>query len=296
MDEKHTVIAANRPHGDPVIGPGTYVRDDHGQDQHHRPETADAAPLVGVVGDAGLHWSPVLGIAATYLLLQRRRHLGHQHPHRLGLRHRQLRLVDRYRPRGNVDFSDPAAAEAVVAQLDQPLRRSDDAVRRHVRRHVPGAAHGPSVAGLLVVPLSEHDELWPQFRSPLVWDVFAVSTYFTISLVFWYIGLVPDLATLRDRAQNDVAAIIYGMLSLGWRGSARHWHRYEKAYLLLPAWRRRWCSLCTRSCPSISPSASCPGGIPRSSRRTSWRAPSIPDSPWCWCWRFRFAPSTTCTT
>jgi molybdopterin-containing oxidoreductase family membrane subunit len=75
--------------------------------------------------------------------------------------------------------------------------------------------------------------IWPQFRSPLVWDVFAVSTYFTISLVFWYIGLVPDLATLRDSARNPVARFIYGMLCLGWRGSARHWHRYETAYLLL---------------------------------------------------------------
>src|SRR5438128_761930 len=74
---------------------------------------------------------------------------------------------------------------------------------------------------------------WPQFRSPLVWDVFAVSTYFTISLVFWFIGLIPDLATLRDRAENRWAAMIYGMLAMGWRGSARHWKRYEKAYLLL---------------------------------------------------------------
>ena len=74
---------------------------------------------------------------------------------------------------------------------------------------------------------------WPQFRSPLVWDVFAVSTYFTISLVFWFIGLIPDLATLRDRAQNRIAQIAYGMLAMGWRGSARHWHRYETAYLLL---------------------------------------------------------------
>ncbi len=74
---------------------------------------------------------------------------------------------------------------------------------------------------------------WPQFRSPLVWDVFAVSTYFTISLVYWYIGLVPDLATMRDRAHNMFAKMTYGMLALGWRGSARHWHRYEKAYLLL---------------------------------------------------------------
>ena len=74
---------------------------------------------------------------------------------------------------------------------------------------------------------------WPQFRSPLVWDVFAVSTYFTISLVFWFIGLIPDLATLRDRAANRWAAIIYGILAVGWRGSARHWSRYETAYLLL---------------------------------------------------------------
>jgi Ni/Fe-hydrogenase subunit HybB-like protein len=74
---------------------------------------------------------------------------------------------------------------------------------------------------------------WPQFRSPLVWDVFAVSTYFTISLLFWFIGLIPDLATLRDRSDNRWARMIYGMLAMGWRGSARHWHRYESAYLLL---------------------------------------------------------------
>ena len=75
--------------------------------------------------------------------------------------------------------------------------------------------------------------VWPQFRSPLVWDVFAVSTYFTISLVFWFVGLIPDLATLRDMAQNRIARTIYGALAMGWRGSARHWHRYETAYLLL---------------------------------------------------------------
>jgi Ni/Fe-hydrogenase subunit HybB-like protein len=74
---------------------------------------------------------------------------------------------------------------------------------------------------------------WPQFRSPLVWDVFAVSTYFTISLVFWFIGLIPDLATLRDRSESRLPRIIYGILAMGWRGSARHWHRYETSYLLL---------------------------------------------------------------
>src|SRR6266536_5210091 len=74
---------------------------------------------------------------------------------------------------------------------------------------------------------------WPQFRSPLIWDVFAVSTYFTISLLFWFIGLIPDLATLRDRAENKYTEMIYGLLAMGWRGSARHWARYETAYLLL---------------------------------------------------------------
>ncbi len=75
--------------------------------------------------------------------------------------------------------------------------------------------------------------LWPQFRSPLLWDVFAVSTYFTISAVFWFVGLLPDLATLRDTSKKRWQQVVYGMLSMGWRGSARHWQRYEKASLLL---------------------------------------------------------------
>jgi molybdopterin-containing oxidoreductase family membrane subunit len=75
--------------------------------------------------------------------------------------------------------------------------------------------------------------VWPQFRSPLVWDVFAVSTYATVSLLFWFVGLIPDLATLRDRSPSRAGRVIYGMLAMGWRGSARHWHRYEIAYLLL---------------------------------------------------------------
>ncbi|MEP6644723.1 MAG: NrfD/PsrC family molybdoenzyme membrane anchor subunit [Acidobacteriaceae bacterium] len=74
---------------------------------------------------------------------------------------------------------------------------------------------------------------WPQFRSPLVWDVFAVSTYGTTSLLFWFIGLIPDLATMRDRTNKKPLKFIFGALALGWRGSARHWHRYETAYLLL---------------------------------------------------------------
>lgn len=75
--------------------------------------------------------------------------------------------------------------------------------------------------------------IWPQFRSPLLWDVFAVSTYATVSLMFWFVGLIPDLATLRDRSKNRAAKVIYGFLAMGWRGSVIHWHRYETAYLLL---------------------------------------------------------------
>jgi molybdopterin-containing oxidoreductase family membrane subunit len=75
--------------------------------------------------------------------------------------------------------------------------------------------------------------LWPNFRSPLIWDVFAVSTYATVSALFWYVGLIPDLATLRDRAQNQLVRIVYGFFAVGWRGSARHWANYEVAYLIL---------------------------------------------------------------
>jgi molybdopterin-containing oxidoreductase family membrane subunit len=86
-----------------------------------------------------------------------------------------------------------------------------------------------------LIPYPNTMGLWPQWRSPLVFDVFAVGTYFTVSLLFWYVGLVPDLATLRDRARTRRAQIAYGILAMGWRGSARHWHRYESAYLMLAA-------------------------------------------------------------
>lgn len=84
-----------------------------------------------------------------------------------------------------------------------------------------------------LLPYPNTMQLWPQFRSPLIWDVFAVSTYATVSLLFWYVGLVPDFATLRDRAKNRWIQYVYGVLSMGWRGSAVHWFRYETAYLLL---------------------------------------------------------------
>ncbi|HTY00736.1 MAG TPA: NrfD/PsrC family molybdoenzyme membrane anchor subunit [Bacteroidota bacterium] len=75
--------------------------------------------------------------------------------------------------------------------------------------------------------------VWPQFRSPLIWDVFAVSTYATISFLYWYVGLIPDLASMRDKAKSVLVRRIYGILAMGWRGASRHWHRYETVYLLL---------------------------------------------------------------
>jgi molybdopterin-containing oxidoreductase family membrane subunit len=88
-----------------------------------------------------------------------------------------------------------------------------------------------------MIPIpNDMGSMWPQFRSPLMWDVFAVTTYLTTSLLFWYMGMVPDLATFRDRNAvkgKNIRAIIYGALSLGWRGSARQWHRYERTYLIL---------------------------------------------------------------
>jgi molybdopterin-containing oxidoreductase family membrane subunit len=84
-----------------------------------------------------------------------------------------------------------------------------------------------------LLPYANTMGLWPQFRSALIWDVFAVSTYFTVSVLFWYMGMIPDLATLRDRSKSRWGRICYGVLAMGWRGSARHWQRYESAYLIL---------------------------------------------------------------
>jgi molybdopterin-containing oxidoreductase family membrane subunit len=84
-----------------------------------------------------------------------------------------------------------------------------------------------------LTPYPNTMSMWPNFRSPLVWDVFAISTYLLVSFMFWFVGLIPDLASMRDRAKKRWQKIAYGILAMGWRGSARHWHRYETSYLLL---------------------------------------------------------------
>ena len=91
----------------------------------------------------------------------------------------------------------------------------------------------PWLAAYWLLPLPNQMSMWPNFRSPLMWDVFAVSTYGLVSVLFWYVGLIPDLATLRDRAKTRTRQLLYGIFSMGWRGSNRHWQHYERAYLIL---------------------------------------------------------------
>ncbi len=99
----------------------------------------------------------------------------------------------------------------------------------------PGIHVGRAWMAYYMLPLPNEMSIWPNFKSPLIWDVFAVSTYFTVSALFWFVGLVPDFATLRDRSRNKYRRMVYGFLALGWRGANRHWQNYERAYLILAA-------------------------------------------------------------
>jgi Ni/Fe-hydrogenase subunit HybB-like protein len=99
----------------------------------------------------------------------------------------------------------------------------------------PGIHIGRPWLPYWMFPIPNQMDMWPQFRSPLEWDVFAVGTYATVSLLFWYMGMIPDLATFRDRATSKVRRTVLAVFSMGWRGSSRQWHRYEKAYMILAA-------------------------------------------------------------
>src|SRR5687768_3677483 len=99
----------------------------------------------------------------------------------------------------------------------------------------PGIHVGRIWHAYYMLPIPNQMGIWPNFKSPLIWDVFAVNTYFLVSLLFWYTGLIPDFATLRDRATSNVRKVVYGFFAFGWRGSSRHWRHYERAYLILAA-------------------------------------------------------------
>jgi len=99
----------------------------------------------------------------------------------------------------------------------------------------PGVHIGRPWLPYYMMPIPNQMGMWPQFRSPLEWDIFAVSTYATVSILFWYMGMIPDFATFRDRATSTIKRLCYGVVAMGWRGSSRQWHRYERAYLILAA-------------------------------------------------------------
>jgi molybdopterin-containing oxidoreductase family membrane subunit len=99
----------------------------------------------------------------------------------------------------------------------------------------PGVHVGRAWVAYWMMPIPNQMGMWPNFRSPLLWDVFAVSVYGMVSFLFWYTGMIPDLGTIRDRSKTKIRRFVYGLLAQGWRGSARHWQHYESAYLILAA-------------------------------------------------------------
>ena len=161
---------------------------------------------------------------------ERHRHLGRHHPHRLGLRHRQLRLVDRHRPRRHPDLRHSSFAAPVVAQLHQPFRRGHDAIRRGLRRNFSRHSRRPPLAGLLALPLSQHHGRVAAIPQPAhVGRIrrFHLRHHLRAVLVH---GADPRFRhPARPHRQSRRSRMVYGMLSMGWRGSARHWHRYETA-------------------------------------------------------------------
>jgi hypothetical protein len=212
---------------------------------------------------------------------RRRRHLRQQPAGVVGDADHQLRLVDRDRPRRHADLGGAAALPPALAHLDQPLRRGDDDLRGRVRGPVPDPAPGPALGLLLAAPYPNTHGLFPNFRSPLDWDLFAISTYASVSVLFWYIGLIPDLATLRDSAKSRFQKLLYGTLALGWNGSAKAWQRYMRAYLLLAALSFPLV-LSVHSTIAMDFAVSwSPAGTTPSCRPTSSPAPCSRASRWC---------------
>jgi molybdopterin-containing oxidoreductase family membrane subunit len=160
-------------------------------------------------------------------------HLGLESSGWLGLGHHQFRFLDRHWSRRHSYLRDLVLAPQ---KWRTSINRSAEAMTLFAvicAAIFPGIHVGRVWMAWFLAPVPTQYAIWPNFRSPLLWDVFAVSTYFTVSVLFWYTGLVPDLGTLRDRATTKIKKFFYGIFALGWRGSNRHWRHYEMAYLLL---------------------------------------------------------------
>ena len=202
------------PVNDPMLDPKTgeipghraraYVQVGHREDLPHRAHPPHAAGLVLRLYGGGRASAIMLLIAVTWLFLKGVGIWASRHPGRLGIRHHQLRLVDRYRPRRHADLRHSAA---VQAEWRNSINRFAEAMTIFAvvcAGMFPVIHVGRPWLGYWLFPYPNTMNVWPQFRSPLLWDVFAVSTYATISVVFWYIGMIPDLGTLRDRAKIEV--------------------------------------------------------------------------------------------
>ena len=145
----------------------------------------------------------------------------------------------------------------------------------------PGIHMGRIWVSYWVLPLpNQFGSLWVNFNSPLLWDVFAISTYFSVSLVFWYIGLIPDFATIRDRMDKPLPKKIYSILSFGWSGRAKHWTRFEEVSLFLQVLQLHLYSLYTLSYRWTSQHQLFQDGTRQSSLLTSCLVPYSQDSPW----------------
>jgi Fe-S-cluster-containing dehydrogenase component len=194
--------------------------------------------------------------------------------------HHELRVLDRHRPRRHADLRHSLPVPAEVAHVDQPLRRGHDDLRRHLRRHLPGHPRRPRLARVLVwFPIPNQTAIWPNFRLPLLWDVFAVSTYFTVSLLFWYVGLIPDLATLRDRARpvrRKIPTASFARLARLQPPLAA----LRAAYLILAALDAARALGALGRVVRLRHLGRCPAGTRRSSRPTSSPAPSSRASRW----------------
>src|SRR5437762_7112269 len=158
--------------------------------------------------------------------------MGKSDPGRLGLGHYQFRFLGI----GHAGTLISAILFLLRKKWRTSINRSAEAMTLFAvicAAIFPGVHVGRVWMAWYLAPLPNNYGIWPNFRSPLLWDVFAVSTYFSVSVLFWYTGLIPDLATLRDRATTKIKKLLYGIFALGWRGSNRNWRHYEMAYLLL---------------------------------------------------------------